>query len=83
MKNIIRAIVTALGLLLGVLFYGKTKQIQGKAQAKEELHFDDMKNALSIRNKAEEALHEVKDTVSRLPIESIHDGLRAKGKLRD
>jgi len=83
LKKIVAAIVTALGLLLGVLAYGKTKQIQGKAAAKEELHFDDMKNALSIRKDAEVKRNEIEDTVSRLPIESVHDGLRSKGKLRD
>lgn len=82
-KKIVAAIVTALGLLLGVLAYGKAKQVQGKAAAKEELHFDDMKNALSIRKDAEVKRNEIEDTVSRLPIESVHDGLRSKGKLRD
>ena len=83
MRDIIRALVTALGLIVGVIFYGMFKQKQGKVEAKEELHFDDMKNALDIRDKAQEQLHEIKDTVSRLPIESVHDGLRSKGKLRD
>ncbi len=82
-RKVITAIVTALGVLLGVLAYGKTKQIQGKAQAKEELHFDDMTNALKIRKEAQDKYNENKDYIARLPIESVHDGLRAKGKLRD
>lgn len=83
LKKIVAAIVTALGLLLGVLAYGKANKAKGKEEAKEELHFDDMKNALSIRKDAEVKRNEIEDTVSRLPIESVHDGLRSKGKLRD
>lgn len=83
MTKFIRAIVAALGLLIGVFAYGKFKEKQGSVAVKEELHFDDMSNALKIRKEAQDKYHEVKDLISRMPIESVHDGLRSKGKLRD
>ena len=82
-SKLLRAVGAILMGILGVLAYGVAKKREGAVAASNELQFDDMKNALDIRNDTLEKYNEAKATVERMPIESVHDGLRSKGKLRD
>ena len=83
MNKITQYILAALGFLVAMVAYGKSKQMQGAKIAKDEYHFDDMSNALKIREDAQNDLSKIKAHVDALSAKSVDDGLRDKGKLRD
>ena len=83
MNKITQYILAALGFLVAMVAYGKSNQMQGAKIAKDEYYFDDMRNALKIREDAQNDLAKIKARVDALSAKSVDDGLRDKGKLRD